>query len=304
MFFSIEPRQRVVQLRELDLQLAVAARRVLREDVEDQHRAIEDLELGRLADRARLAGREIGIEDHDLGAELHRAQQDLVELAAADEELRIGLGPALDEHVEHLDAGGAAQLAQLGDARLGIAARGRAATCTSSARSLPRSVARDAVRAAELLPRARAISSTKFVRGAVAGSAGSSTRAAPSGTMCADEQLARAAGGVDGDRGDRVEPQQREVGEVVARERLAAQVRVDEPQAAEAARAAAHAAEVGQDDLRRVADDHVLDRAAAIDQHADLAVQLRRLRRELRGELGATRSRSARRAGDTGAPAP
>ena len=53
-FFSMQPRQRVAQLRQLDLQLAVAARRVLREDVEDQHRAIDDLELGRVADRARL----------------------------------------------------------------------------------------------------------------------------------------------------------------------------------------------------------------------------------------------------------
>src|SRR5262249_28519115 len=58
-----EPRQRVAQLRELDLQLAVPARCVLREDVEDQHRAIEDLEFRGFADRARLTGREIGIED-------------------------------------------------------------------------------------------------------------------------------------------------------------------------------------------------------------------------------------------------
>src|SRR5690606_16213986 len=58
-----EARQRVAQLGELDLELAVPTRRVLREDVEDQHRAIDDLELRRLGDRARLAGREIGIED-------------------------------------------------------------------------------------------------------------------------------------------------------------------------------------------------------------------------------------------------
>ena len=103
--------------------------------------------------------------------------------------------------------------------------------------------------------------------------------------MCADEQLARAARGIDGDRGDRVEPEQREIGEIVARQRFAAQVGVNEPQAAEPAVAAADTAEVGQHDLRGVADDHVLDRAAAIDQHADLAMQLRRLCRELRREL-------------------
>jgi hypothetical protein len=49
-----EAREGVAELRELDLQLAVPAGRVLREDVEDQHRAIDNLQLGRLADRARL----------------------------------------------------------------------------------------------------------------------------------------------------------------------------------------------------------------------------------------------------------
>jgi hypothetical protein len=98
----------------------------------------------------------------------------------------------------------------------------------------------------------------------------------------ADEQLAGPARSVDGDRRDGVEPQQREVGEVVARERLATQVGVDEPQAAEAPRATAHTADVGQEDLRGVADHHVLDRAAAVDQHADLTMQLRRLLCELR----------------------
>ena len=64
-------------------------------------------------DFARLAGRQVRIEDHALGAELHRAEQDLVELAAADERARIDLGAALHQHVEHLDAGRAAQLAEL-----------------------------------------------------------------------------------------------------------------------------------------------------------------------------------------------
>src|SRR3569833_4444712 len=142
--------QGVAQLRELDLELAVSARRVLREDVENQHRSIEDLELGRLADRARLARRQIGIEDHDLGAELHRAQEDLVELAAADEEFRIGLRPALDEDVEHLDARGPAQLAELRDPRFGVA---RAAELDmDEQRAILADVrGRDAMRTAELL---------------------------------------------------------------------------------------------------------------------------------------------------------
>ena len=47
--------------------------------------------------------------------------------------------------------------------------------------------------------------------------------------------------------------------------------------AAEPPGAAADTAEVGQEDPRRVADHDVLDRAPAIDQHAHLSVQLRRL---------------------------
>ena len=276
-----QARQRVAQLGELDLELAVAAGRVLREDVEDQHRAIDDLELGGLADRAGLTGREIGIEDHELGAELHRAQQDLVELAAADQVLRIGLGPVLDQDVEHLDARGAAQLAQLGDPGLADCDVARARpipTWTSSARSLPASTA--ATRRARPNSASRpAISSTKSVRGC-GGELGGQLAPRPVGGgvghQVADVQLARPARGVDGDRRYSIEPQQREVGEVVPGQRLAAQVGVDEPKAAEPARSAAHTADVGQHDLRRIADEHVLDRAAPIDQHADLAVELAR----------------------------
>ena len=42
-----EPRHRVLQLRELDLQLAFARARAPREDVEDQLRAIDDLPVER-----------------------------------------------------------------------------------------------------------------------------------------------------------------------------------------------------------------------------------------------------------------
>ena len=56
-------------------------------------------------------------------------------------------------------------------------------------------------------------------------------------------------------------------------------------QAAQTARASAEASQVREHDLRGVTDDHVLDRTAAIDQHADLAMQLGALQRELAGEL-------------------
>ena len=82
------------------------------------------------------------------------------------------------------------------------------------------------------------------------------------------------------------EAKQREIGEIIAGERFPPQVGVDEAQAAEASTAAADTAEVGQHDLRGIADHHVLDRTTPIDEHTDLAVQLRRLRGELCGKLG------------------
>ncbi len=242
---------------------------MLGEDVEDQHRAIDDLHLGRVADRARLAGREVGIEDDDVGAELHRAQQDLVELAAPDEEPRIGLGPALDQDVEHLDAGGAAQLAQLGDARLLVA--GAAELDVDEQRALLAARAGaglrggDAVGAAVLGLEAR--DQLEEVGARRGGGLGRQLAPRPIGRrvgqQVADEQLAGPAGGVDGDRGDRVEPQQREVGEIVARQRLPAQVGVHEAQAAEPAGAAAHAADVREEEPGRVADHHGAERRRA-----------------------------------------
>ena len=49
-----EPRQQVLQLRELDLQLAFARPRAPREDVEDELRAIDDLAVERLLEVPQL----------------------------------------------------------------------------------------------------------------------------------------------------------------------------------------------------------------------------------------------------------
>ncbi len=97
----------------------------------------------------------------------------------------------------------------------------------------------------------------------------------------ADVELARAPLGIDRDRGDRIEPEQLQISHVVAGERLVAEVRVDEPKAAEPTLPAADATEIGEHDLRGVADHDVLDRAAAIDENADLAMKLRGLQRHL-----------------------
>jgi len=64
------------------------------------------------------------------------------------------------------------------------------------------------------------------------------------GDEVTDVELAGATRGIDRDRCDRVEPEQREIGEIVARERLVAQVGVDEPEATEPALAAAQTTDI------------------------------------------------------------
>jgi hypothetical protein len=83
-----------------------------------------------------------------------------------------------------------------------------------------------------------------------------------------------------------VEAQQREVVQVVLRQLLAAQVRVDGAQAAEAPLADARALEVGPLDAARVADDDGLDVALAVDERAYLPPRLVRELGELARELG------------------
>ena len=115
-----ETRHVVLQLRELHLELAVVALGALREDVENELRAIDDLEVALLRDRGGLRGRELAIEDEHVGVELHRANDHVVELALTEHELRIDAIAELDDGIRDLDAGSPRELAELGDALLGV----------------------------------------------------------------------------------------------------------------------------------------------------------------------------------------
>jgi hypothetical protein len=88
------------------------------------------------------------------------------------------------------------------------------------------------------------------------------------------------------DGGDQVQAQQRQVDQVVPGQRLVAQVRVHQAQAAEAAPSGADTADLGQVDARRVADEHVLDLAAPAHQDADLAFDLARQLAQVGRQLG------------------
>ena len=97
---SDQPRQQVLQLRELDLQLAFARAGAPREDVENQLRAIDDLAIETLVQLAQLRRRQLVVEDDEVGVGFGRGVRQHVDLAAAEERRRIRLGSIL-QHAQH-----------------------------------------------------------------------------------------------------------------------------------------------------------------------------------------------------------
>ena len=97
-------RQVVLELGELDLQLSLRARRVLREDVEDQLRAVDHARVERVLEEPLLRRIELVVDQQALGARLPVALLDLLELALAD------VGPlgrsrtVLNDRADGLDA--------------------------------------------------------------------------------------------------------------------------------------------------------------------------------------------------------
>ena len=126
-------RQVVLELRELDLELALGAHGVLGEDVEDQLRAVDDARL-RAHSRAtaaapararrRPAGRRRGLAVRGL---------ELLELPLADVGPPVRVGPVLRHGRDRLDARRARELAQLGELLLGVDRR--VSTATTNPRS-------------------------------------------------------------------------------------------------------------------------------------------------------------------------
>src|SRR5205823_6923929 len=62
------PRQVVLELRELDLELALGAHGVLGEDVEDQLRSVDHARLERILERTLLHRAELVVDEQHLGA--------------------------------------------------------------------------------------------------------------------------------------------------------------------------------------------------------------------------------------------
>src|SRR5690606_33368834 len=115
-----QARELVLELRQLDLYLRLAARGVLREDVEDHLGAVEDLQLREALDLPGLRRRELPVEDAQVGVLVERQRHRLLQLALADDRAVVGLRAALDRAGRDRGAGAAHELGELGHARGGL----------------------------------------------------------------------------------------------------------------------------------------------------------------------------------------
>jgi len=99
-----QPRRKVFQLGEFDLQLAFMALGAQRKDIEDQGIAVHHTAL-QLALKVALLNRgELVVEQHQIGLVFLAYGTDFFDLAAAGEEGRIGCAPLAAHHGQHLSA--------------------------------------------------------------------------------------------------------------------------------------------------------------------------------------------------------
>ncbi len=113
-------RQVVLELRELDLELALGAHRVLGEDVEDQLRAVDHARVERVLEEALLRRIELVVDEQALGARLPVALLQLLELALADVRALRRAGAVLHDRADRLDARRAGELLDLGELVVGV----------------------------------------------------------------------------------------------------------------------------------------------------------------------------------------
>ena len=97
-----EARQHVLELRQFHLQLALAGAGVAGKDVENQLRAVEHAAGQGGLKVAQLGGREIVVEEDQIGLGGGGDAGDLLHFAGADERGRIGPGAALHQLGGHL----------------------------------------------------------------------------------------------------------------------------------------------------------------------------------------------------------
>jgi hypothetical protein len=84
------------------------------EDVEDQRRAVDDLDLDPILEVTQLGGSELSVADHRVRTSGDHHLPQLVHFATPDVGSRIRAGTPLDQSVKHLRASRLCQQLQLG----------------------------------------------------------------------------------------------------------------------------------------------------------------------------------------------
>jgi hypothetical protein len=116
-------REVVLELRQLDLELALRAPRVLGEDVEDQLRPVDDSRGERVLELPLLGRSELVVDEQRLGPGLLERARELAQLSLADVAALIRPRALLDDLADRLDARGSRQLAELAELLSGIDVR-------------------------------------------------------------------------------------------------------------------------------------------------------------------------------------
>ena len=120
---AAQPRQHVLHLRERDLRLALTGLGVLGEDVEDQRRPVDDLDLDDVFEVDQLAGAQLTVAHHRVRAGLQDDVPQLLRLAGTDVGGRVGLVTALDHAVQHQGARRLGEGRELGEGVLRVLKR-------------------------------------------------------------------------------------------------------------------------------------------------------------------------------------
>ena len=110
----------VLELRELHLKLSLGGPRVLREDVEDELRAIDDAGLQRVLERALLRRAQLLVDQQDLCLGPGVRLLELRELSLADEGPRVRVRAVLHELADRSHTCGTRELAKLGKLALAV----------------------------------------------------------------------------------------------------------------------------------------------------------------------------------------
>ena len=283
-----QARQQIFELGQFHLDLAVQAFGPAGKDIEDQLAAIDDLQFGHGSDGTDLGRRQFLVENQHGGAPLEGSDDNVAHLALTHQEAGVEIPRALDEAVQGFNAGGPGQFAQFGDGILGLlpcpAGGDRDQDGALNGISGMGSGARGTFQVGfQLGDEMEAVQIDAVERrNGLGNGRGTAIGRGKMGYLCKD----LLPGGGNEQGGQKVETQQREVGNVVFADRLVLEVGMDQAQPPQRMLAQRVVAQLGYDEPLFIANDNIFHHALAVDQDTDLAADVGGYLDETGGQLG------------------